>query len=128
MKTLKTLVPALPLVLLAVTSQSALAEGAVYEYPQPIVSASSRAEVAAQAVAARQAGTIPRGEANYEAPRVIVASGLTRAQVIAEAIESRRLGLIPVGDAPAKVPSAAELEQVRLAGLAAAQTQMAAKR
>jgi hypothetical protein len=128
MKTLKTLVAGLPMVLLAAASQSALAEGAVYEYPQRIVSTASSADVAAQAVAARRAGTIARGEADYELPQVVVASGLTRAQVIAEAIESRRLGLIPVGDAPAKVPSAAELEQVRLAGLNAARLQMAAKR
>jgi hypothetical protein len=47
-------------------------------------------------------------------------STLTRAQVRAEAMEAQRLGLITTGEITV-IPTPAQLEQVRLAGLRAVQ-------
>ena len=55
----------------------------------------------------------------------MLASNLQRVQVLAEAREARRLGLIVEGDGSAPVPSASQLEQVRLAGVQAVQNHVA---
>ena len=107
---------ALPIVL-SMTAAAAMASEFTPE--APFVSTLTRAEVRAEAIAARDAGLITIGEM---AP-VIVAentSTLTRAQVRAEAMEAQRLGLITTGEITV-IPTPAQLEQVRLAGLRAVQ-------
>ncbi|MDO9437267.1 DUF4148 domain-containing protein [Hydrogenophaga sp.] len=78
----------------------------------------TRADVQAQAVAARDAGQL----ANQESPELAKVSGLskTRAQVVAETTEARRLGLLDRGiNGGVKVATPEQTEQVRLAGLRA---------
>ena len=107
---------ALPVVL-SMTAAAAMASEFTPE--APFVSTLSRAEVRAEAIAARDAGLIASGEF----VPVIVAentSTLTRAQVLAEAVEAQRLGLIANGEITV-LPTPAQLEQVRLAGLRAVQ-------
>jgi hypothetical protein len=107
---------ALPVVL-SMTAAAAMASEFTPE--APFVSTLSRAEVRAEAIAARDAGLIASGEL----VPVIVAentSTLTRAQVLAEAVEAQRLGLIANGEITV-LPTPAQLEQVRLAGLRAVQ-------
>lgn len=60
-------------------------------------------------------------------PAAVVPSGLQRAQVVAEAIEARKLGLITEGERQAPAPTAAQAEQIRLAGLHAVNHRVAAK-
>jgi hypothetical protein len=103
---------ALPIVL-SMTAATAMASEFTPE--APFVSTLSRAEVRAEAIAARDAGLIASGEFGP----VIVAentSSLTRAQVRAEAVEAQRLGLLASGEITV-LPTPAQLEQVRLAGL-----------
>lgn len=125
MKNLKPLsfMKLLPLTLLALASQAALADGAEYDYPQPVHSAVSRAEVQQQAIAARNAGLTVQGEAQAEMPQAF-ASTLSRAQVRAEATEARRLGLIAQGEMPVREATPAEAELIRLAGVKAQQQQL----
>ena len=107
---------ALPVVL-SMTAAAAMASEFTPE--APFMSTLSRAEVRAEAIAARDAGLIASGEF---AP-VIVAqntSTVTRAQVRAEAVEAQKLGLINTGEITV-LPTPAQLEQVRLAGLRAVQ-------
>ena len=107
---------ALPIVL-SMTAAAAMASEFTPE--APFVSTLTRAEVRAQAIAARDAGLITSGEITP----VIVAentSTLTRAQVRAEAVEAQRLGLLTTGEVTV-LPTPAQLEQVRLAGLRAVQ-------
>lgn len=54
-------------------------------------------------------------------------SELQRVQVLAEAIEARKLGLLVNGEVGAPAPTAAQLEQIHLAGLRAVSTKLAAK-
>jgi|JI71714B2RNA_FD_contig_51_818960_length_513_multi_2_in_0_out_0_1 hypothetical protein len=80
----------------------------------PFVSTLSRAAVQADAIAASGAGLIARGEFTP----VMVADGtstVTRNQVRAEAIAAERLGVIARGEVTV-LPTAQQLEQVRLAG------------
>jgi hypothetical protein len=79
----------------------------------------SRAEVQAQVAPAYRADEIARGEAT-PSQATVVASGLSRAQVQAEAAEAYRLGLVASGEI-LPVPSDAQIEQVRLAGVRAVQ-------
>lgn len=109
----------LPLVL-ALGAGAAMAEGPlqgneVFHFNSTL----SRAEVQAQAVAARDAGQLPRGEIM---PVQAFASdaALSRQQVLAEAAEARRLGLIAQGEI-LPIATAEQTEQVRLAGLRATQ-------
>ena len=107
---------ALPIVL-SMTAAAAMASEFTPE--APFVSTLSRAEVRAEAIAARDAGLTASGEF---AP-VIVAdntSTLTRAQISAEAVEAQKLGLIVSGEVTV-LPTSAQMEQVRLAGLRAVQ-------
>jgi hypothetical protein len=85
------------------------------DYPQPYTSTLTRAEVHAQAIAAAKAGQIVRGEASYVMAQSFE-SGTTRDEVRAEAIEARRLGLVADGEMPVRDATAAELEQIRMAG------------
>jgi len=128
MKNLKSLsfMKLLPLSLMALASQAALADGAEYPYAQPIGATVSRAEVQSQAIAARNAGLIAHGEAQPDMPQAF-ASGVSRAQVRAEAIEARRLGLVAQGEMPAREATAAEAELIRLAGLKAQQVHVSAR-
>ncbi|MFY9512007.1 MAG: DUF4148 domain-containing protein, partial [Rubrivivax sp.] len=91
-----------------------------YDYPETTASSTlSRAAVRAEAVAAARNGTSVNDEYQaHQFPKaeVFTASGLLREQVVAEAVEARRLGLIAEGDGTMPVPTAAQLEQVRLAG------------
>jgi hypothetical protein len=101
----------------AVLTPLAQADGATYDYPQPVHSVHSRAEVQSAAAAARVAGLIVSGDATYVSPQRTTSGDLTRAQVRAEAIEARRLGLIVSGEMPVREASVAELEQIHQAGL-----------
>jgi hypothetical protein len=60
-------------------------------------------------------------------PAAVVPSGVQRAQVVAEAIEARKLGLVTEGERQAPTPTAAQAEQIRLAGLNAINHHVAAK-
>ena len=80
----------------------------------PFVSTLSRAAVQADAIAASDAGLIASGEFTP----VIVADGMstvTRNQVRAEPVAAERLGVIARGEVTV-LPTAQQLEQVRLAG------------
>lgn len=103
---------ALPIVL-SMTAAAAMASEFTPE--APFVSTLSRAEVRAQAIAARDAGLITSGEF---APVIVAqnASTVTRAQVQAEAVEAQKLGLVTTGETTV-LPTSAQLEQVRMAGL-----------
>lgn len=79
----------------------------------------SRAEVYAEAVAANKAAKLAYGDGPLLNRLLSAPSTLARAQVQAEAIEARRLGLMAYGEAEARVPTPAELESVRQAGLRA---------
>lgn len=84
----------------------------------PFVSTANRAEVMAEGVAALRAGAIDAGNVTHA--DVVVASNLTREQVRAEAVAAQRLGLISAGEVQVQ-PTAAQLEQVRMAGIEAVQ-------
>jgi hypothetical protein len=88
------------------------------------VSTVTRAEVHEAAIAARHAGRIVEGERNVVAESPAPAK--TRAQVIAETREAQRLGLLRQREKNA-FPSAAQLEQIRQAGLRAADGAVAAR-
>jgi hypothetical protein len=104
----------------ALTAGAAFAEGPiqgneVFNFQSTL----SRAEVQAQVAPAYRADVIARGEAT-PSQATVVASGLSHAQVQAEAAEAYRLGLVANGEI-LPVPSDAQIEQVRLAGLRAVQ-------
>lgn len=60
-------------------------------------------------------------------PVAALPTALQRAQVTAEAIEARKLGLVSEGERLAPVPSAAQAEQIRQAGLQAVHSHVAAR-
>ena len=79
----------------------------------------TRAEVQAQAIAARDAGQLP----DTDIVAIVAPQGeaKTRAQVLAELYEARRLGLLDINDAQYPTLATAEqAEQIRQAGLRAA--------
>jgi hypothetical protein len=92
-------------------------------------STKSRAEVVAETQAAMRSGTLSHDEVSYIVVAATSPSSLTRTQVMAEAREAQRLGLTATNHADVPVASAAQREQVRLAGLRAisADSQLAAK-
>ena len=96
---------------------AAFAQEGVQWTPPP--STKDRAEVRAELEAARRDGTQPRSEDSYTVKAASGGSAVTRAQVMAEAREAMRLGLIPFHDAGPRQATAAELEQIRQAGLRA---------
>jgi hypothetical protein len=71
-----------------VTSLAALADGATYEYAQPITSTVSRAEVQAQTALGAARGEIVAGELTYVAPAQGLA--LPRAEVRLALDQERR--------------------------------------
>ncbi|HSX91650.1 MAG TPA: DUF4148 domain-containing protein [Hydrogenophaga sp.] len=103
----------------ALTAGAAFAEGPIFVDP-PFTSTLSRAEVRAQALEARDAGVFALGEGQTLVAENTVKSNLSRAQVRAEAAEALRLGLHNGGEITT-FASAQQAEQIRLAGLRAAQ-------
>ncbi|MDP1690684.1 MAG: DUF4148 domain-containing protein [Burkholderiaceae bacterium] len=73
---------------LVATSFSALADGATYDYPQPITSMVTRAEVQAQTALAAARGEIVSGELSYVAPAQ--GPALSRAEVRLALDKARR--------------------------------------
>jgi Domain of unknown function (DUF4148) len=90
----------------------------------------SRAEVQAEAAAVNKAhaGVVTYGDSPQLDQLRSTPSTLSRAQVQAEAIEARRLGLIGYGDREQHLPTPAELESVRQAGLRAVGMENMARR
>ena len=90
-----------------------------------VTSVASREAVRADAIAALKAGLVERGEASID--RHVFVSTKTRVQVAAEAGEALRLGLIGQGEGPAPVATPAQAEMIRMAGLQALSSTMAAR-
>lgn len=87
--------------------------------PSAGTSTLTRAEVRAEAIAARDTGRLSHQEIP-EPVFIATGPGKTRAQVVAETAEAKRLGLLDVNDSDfPKIPTAAQAEQVRQAGLRA---------
>jgi hypothetical protein len=78
----------------------------------------------ASALAVSTSGAMAEG-GTPDYPQVFE-SQLSRAQVLAELAEARRLHLVPGGERTV-VPTAAQAEQIRLAGLKAAMPMVAAR-
>ncbi|WP_332740034.1 DUF4148 domain-containing protein [Hydrogenophaga sp.] len=98
----------LPLIL-AATAGTAMAQNA------PL----TRAEVQAQAIAARDAGAFD----HIDTQPLVVPTGVgkSRAQVVAETAEAHRLGLLDVSESEfPKIATPQQAEQIRQAGLRAA--------
>lgn len=76
----------------------------------------TRADVQAQAIAARDAGHFE----NMDTQPLVVPTGFskTRAQVVAETAEAQRLGLVNNSEFP-KIATPEQAEQIRVAGLRA---------
>ncbi|MDP1691353.1 MAG: DUF4148 domain-containing protein [Burkholderiaceae bacterium] len=81
---------------LVATSFAALADGATYDYPQPITSNVSRAEVQAQTALAAARGEIVSGELSYVAPAQ--GPALSRAEVRLALDDARRNGELVSGE------------------------------
>jgi len=91
------------------------------------VSTKTRAEVIAEAAAARAAGPVGVGEHAGEPVAAFVPTK-SRAQVRAELREAQRLGFVGSrGDAQPRVPTREEAEQIGQAGLRAASDVIAAR-
>jgi hypothetical protein len=101
---------------------SALANETSLDYPVVYTSNVSRAEVQAEALRARAAGLIAQGELSV----VIADTGpaLTRAQVKAETLEAIRVGALSRHE-QSVVPTTAQLDNIRMAGLRAVAITMA---
>ena len=80
-----------------------------------IHSTRAHSEVRAETVAAVREGRIATGEQQPVDAQVFVSTE-TRAEVNAETRAAMRLGLMPRGQLPARDATAAEVEQIRLAG------------
>ncbi len=93
----------------------------------PIVDSRSRAQVVAETVAYLKAtnGAFVSGEARL--PQAAALAQPTRSQVLAEIAEAKRLGLLTHGEAT-MVPTPLQNEQVRQAGLRAANVLIAGAR
>ena len=116
---------AIALIAASLTAGSAFADGDTPDYPKAYTSSVSRAQVQADTIAALVAAN--EYEANQYA-KAVVPSSLVRVQVLAEAREARRLGLVVEGDGTQTVPTASQLEQVRLAGVNAVNQRLAQAR
>jgi hypothetical protein len=79
-----TVLAAVAVAALAGVTGQAFAQEATYELPLPAVSSTTRADVRAELLQARQAGTILVTEADFQRQPVFV-STLSRAAVVAEA-------------------------------------------
>jgi hypothetical protein len=115
----------LPVAFASLASTAAFAQEATPDYPQAVTSSVSRAEIRAQAIAARDAGLVAIGEIGqrHVQPQ---AAGADRVRVQAELGEARRLGLIVDGERSAEATQA-QLESVRAAGDRAAVTRVAGR-
>jgi Domain of unknown function (DUF4148) len=117
----------------AFVSPAALANGGEHatmpDY-STFVSTKTRAEVRAEAIAARQAGLIAYDDRGLPPDLERFVSTKTRAQVIAELRETQRLGLMPArGEASEPVvPTAEQLRLIAEAGERAAAGRVAAVR
>lgn len=105
---------------------AASAQEVTYWNPSDTLSTKTRAEVHAEAVAARVAGQIEFGEATRFVADT-TGSTKTRAQVNAEAREAQRLGLLSRGETNV-VFTAAQLEQIAAAGARVADMPVAQNR
>jgi hypothetical protein len=76
-----------------VSSVSAFADGATYEYPQAVVSTVTRAQVLADLKAAQAQGALMYGERSYVAPTT--GSAVSRDEVRAELAAARAKGELP---------------------------------
>lgn len=113
----------------ALTAGAAFAEGPIFVDP-PFTSTLSRAEVRAEALAARDAGRFELGDGqvivagkavdNSNGVTQYAAGGVSRAQVRAEAAEALRLGYFNGGEIT-QFPTIEQADQVRTAGLRAVQ-------
>jgi hypothetical protein len=103
----------------------AMAQEATPETFHTVQSVASRDAVRADAIAALKAGLIERGEASVDT-RVFV-STKTRVQVAAEAAEALRLGLVGHGEGPSPVATPAQADLIRMAGLQALSSTVAAR-
>jgi Domain of unknown function (DUF4148) len=104
---------------------SAFAQEGTQDFPAAQnLSSKSRADVKAELAAAQRSGTvISYGEAS---PAPVPASTMTRKQVVAELREAQRLGLVGTdNEGGIRIPTAAENESVRQAGLRAIGTSVA---
>ncbi|MBL8288075.1 MAG: DUF4148 domain-containing protein [Rubrivivax sp.] len=81
----------------AVVGTPARAQEATYELAQPIVVAKSRADVRAEVLQARRAGTLPATEADFQRQDPFVA-GKSRAEVAAEVRADRGASRALVGE------------------------------
>lgn len=103
----------LAIALLSILSAGAIAaEGTQDFQPASITTTTTRAEVQANGLSGGFAEASPAPQAS---------STLTRAQVIAETREAARLGLLERHEGYSPEPTAAQLEQIRQAGLRAVQ-------
>lgn len=111
----------------ALTAGAAFAEGPLYGNEVfNFQSTLSRAAVRAQAVEARDQGLLAAGEIGYVVAEKSAPSTLSRAQVRAEAAEAMLLGLLSNGEMTV-VPTVAQVEQIRLAGVRAVQNDKVAQ-
>jgi hypothetical protein len=96
----------------------AVAREATVEPIATTMSTVTRADVHREVIASSAAGHFGVGEATI----VPIAKGVSvsRLQVAAEAHEAQRLGLLAAGEATGRMPTAAELDQIRAAGERAA--------
>ncbi|MBX3622979.1 MAG: DUF4148 domain-containing protein, partial [Rhizobacter sp.] len=102
---------------LAGAASATFAQEGTRDFPRPdTLSSRTRAEVLAEFLAARRAGTLELH--NYaEASRAPQArSTLPRAQVAAEACEAQRLGTIGADEAGAHLPTPMQAAQIEAAG------------
>jgi hypothetical protein len=116
---------ALSALVAAAFAAPAMAQEATPDTFNTVQSVLSRDAVRADAIAALKAGQIERGEASVDT-RVFVSSK-TRVQVAAEAAEALRLGLVGHGEGPSPVATPAQAEMIRMAGLQAVSSTLAAR-
>jgi hypothetical protein len=116
---------ALSALVAAAFAAPAMAQEATPDTFNTVQSVLSRDAVRADTIAALKAGQIERGEASVDT-RVFVSSK-TRVQVAAEAAEALRLGLVGHGEGPSPVATPAQAEMIRMAGLQAVSSTLAAR-
>lgn len=109
----------------AVVAGTAFSQEATRDPSQPFMSMLTRAEVQQAAIEARAAGKLNEGEKSID--RQVFRTMKTRMQVAAELMEARRLGLVGGGERNV-FPTPEQAEQIRMAGVKAAEMMFAAVR